>query len=79
MEKSYKFIENKISERVHGDNDEYMKTNIKICGANVNTNFQGKGMPKEKAPCRCLAIIMLDSIIKVKKVLSSNTFGRMQI
>ena len=28
--------------------------------------FRGK-MPKEKGPCKCLSIIMLESIIKAKK------------
>ena len=28
------------------------------------TNFQGKKMPKEKAACKCLLIIMLHSVIK---------------
>ena len=31
------------------------------------TNFHNKKMPKEKAPCKCLSIIMLDSVIKAKK------------
>ena len=31
------------------------------------TNFQSKKMPKEKAPCKCLSIIMLDSVIKANK------------
>ena len=31
------------------------------------TNFQGKKMPKEKAPCKCLSIIMPDSVIKANK------------
>ena len=31
------------------------------------TNFQSKKMPKEKAPCKCLSTIMLDSVIKAKK------------
>ena len=31
------------------------------------TNFRNKKMPKEKAPCRCLSIIMLDSVIKANK------------
>ena len=31
------------------------------------TNFQSKKMPKEKVPCKCLSIIMLDSVIKAKK------------
>ena len=26
-----------------------------------------KKMPKEKAPCNCLSIIMLDSVVEVKK------------
>ena len=29
--------------------------------------FQDKKMPKQKAPCNCLPIIMLDSVIKAKK------------
>ena len=33
----------------------------------MNTNFQEKKMPKVKAPCNCLSIIMLDSVIKAKK------------
>ena len=36
-------------------------------GGSMFTNFQGKKMPKEKAPCKCLSIIMLDSVIKAKK------------
>ena len=55
------------SKPVYGDDDKYIKTKIKIYGASVNTNFQDKKMPKEKAPCNCLSIIMLDSVIKVKK------------
>ena len=31
------------------------------------TNFQDKKMPKEKAPCKCLSIIMLISVIKAKE------------
>ena len=30
-------------------------------------NFHNKKMPKEKAPCKCLSIIMLDSVIKANK------------
>ena len=33
----------------------------------MNTNFQSKKMPKEKAPCKCLSIIMLDSVIRANK------------
>ena len=31
------------------------------------TNFHNKKMPKEKAPCKCLPIIMLDSVFKANK------------
>ena len=55
------------SEPIYGDNDKYIKTKIKIYGGSVNTNFQGKKMPKEKAPCKSLSIIMLDSVVKAKK------------
>ena len=31
------------------------------------TNFHNKKMPKEKAPFKCLSIIMLDSVVKANK------------
>ena len=37
------------SEPVYGDNDKNMKTKIKIYDGNINTNFQGKKVPKENA------------------------------
>ena len=55
------------SKPVYGDNDKYIKTKIKIYAGSMITNFQSKKMPKEKAPCKCLSIIMLDSVIKPKK------------
>ena len=32
------------------------------------TNFQRRKMPNEKAPCKRLSIIMLDSIIKAMQI-----------
>ena len=55
------------SEPVYGDNDKYIKTKIKIYAGSVIKNFQYKKMPKEKVPCKCLSIIMLDSVIEAKK------------
>ena len=55
------------SESVYGDIDKHIKTKIKIYAGSMITNFQSKKMPKEKAPCKCLSIIMLDSVIKAKK------------
>ena len=67
------------SKTVYGEDDKYIKTKIKTYGGRVITNFPRKKMPKEKAPCKCLSIIMLDCYQSKEKVLSSNTFGRMQI
>ena len=44
-----------------------MKTKIKIYADNMVTNFHNKKISKEKAPCKCLSIIMLDSVIKANK------------
>ena len=55
------------SKPVYGDDDKYIKTKIKIYADNMITNFHDKKMPKEKAPCKCLSIIMIDSVIKANK------------
>ena len=33
----------------------------------IITNFHNKKMPKEKVPCKCLSIIVIDSVIKANK------------
>ena len=64
------------NEPVYGDNDKYIKTKIKMCEDGVNTDFQGKKVPKENASYKCLSLIMLDSVIRAnKKILCTNTFG----
>ena len=55
------------SKPLYGDDDKYINTKIKIYAKNVVTNFHNKKMPKEKAPCKCLSIIMIDSVIKANK------------
>ena len=55
------------SKPVYGENDKYIKTNIKIYDGRVNKNFQGKKMPREKTPYKSLSIIMLDCVIRAKK------------
>ena len=52
---------------VYGDDDKYIKTKIKMYTVNIITNFHNKNIPKEKAPCKCLSIIMLDSVIDVNE------------
>ena len=47
--------------------NKYIKTKLKIYAGSIITNFHNKKMPTEKAPCECLSIIRLDSVIKVNK------------
>ena len=68
------------SNGVYADDDKYIKTKIKIYAGNVITNFHDKKMHKEKAPCSCLSIRILDSVIKAKKkYYPQNNFRRMQL
>ena len=55
------------------DEDKYIKTKIKLYAGRIITNFHNKKMPKEKAPCKCLSI-MLDSAIKANKKYYPQTF-----
>ena len=55
------------SEPVYGDNDKYIKRKIKMHEDRLNTNFQGKKMPKENPSYKCLSLIMLDSVIIANK------------
>ena len=55
----------------YGDDDKYMKTKIKTYKDSIITNFCNKNgskkIPEEKAPCKCLSIIILDSIVYAYK------------
>ena len=55
------------SEPVYGDNDKYIKTKAKMYEGRVNTNFQGKKVPKENSSYKCISLITLDSVIRVNK------------
>ena len=55
---------NHMAQRMHLNT---LKTKMKIYADNMITNFHNKRMSKEKAPCKCLSIIMLDFVIKANK------------
>ena len=57
------------SKPVYGDDDKYIKAKIKIYANNMIINFHDKKMPKEKAPCKCLSIIMLDLLKQIKSII----------
>ena len=63
------------SKATYGDDDDkYIKTKIKTYADIIITNFHNKKMPKEKVPCKCLSIIMLDSVIESDEKYYPQTF-----
>ena len=62
------------SKPVYGEDVKYIKTKIKMYAGSLITNFHNKKMPKEKAPCKCLSIIMINSVIKANKKYYPQTF-----
>ena len=50
------------SELVYRNNDKYIKTKIKSCGDKVNTDFQGKKVPKENVSYKCFSLIVFESV-----------------
>ena len=62
------------SKVVYGDDDKYVKTKIKADAGSMITNFHNKKMSKEKASCKCLSIIMIDSDVNANKKYYSQTF-----
>ena len=55
------------SKPVYCEDVKYIKTKIKTYAGNIITNFHNTKMPKEKAPCKFLSIIMIDSVIRANK------------
>ena len=55
------------SKPVYDDDVKYINTKIKIYAGSIITNFHNKKIPEEKAPCKCLSIIMIDSVITANK------------
>ena len=55
------------SKPTYGDDDKYIKTKIKTYEDCITTNFYNKKgskkIPTENVPCKCLSIIILDSVL----------------
>ena len=62
------------SKPFYGDDDNYIKTKIKTYADSLITNFHNKKMPKEKVPCKCLSIMILDSVIESDEKYYPQTF-----
>ena len=70
MEKIERLISiNFDSKPTYGDDDKYIKTKIKTYEGSITTNFYNekgsKKIPEEKISCKCLSIIILDSVLYV--------------
>ena len=67
MEKNGKLMKIDFNTKTtYGDDDKYIKTNIKTYKYSITTNFYNKNgskkIPEENVPHKCLSIIILDSI-----------------
>ena len=62
------------SKPTYGYDDKYIKTKIKTYANSIITNFYNKKMQKEKVPCKCLPIIMLDSVLYAYDKYNTQTF-----
>ena len=62
------------SKPTYGYDDKYIKTKIKTYADIIITNFHNKKMPKEKVPCKCLSLIMLDAVIESDEKYYLQTF-----
>ena len=54
------------------DDDKYIKTKIKTYSDIILR--RNKKIPKEKVPCKCLSVIMLDSVIESDEKYYPQTF-----
>ena len=67
------------SKPVHGENDKYIPTKIKYMLIVCIKPLKVKKMPKEKVSFKYLSIIILYSVVKVKKKKKENAFEGLQI
>ena len=58
----------------YGYDYKYIKRQTKTYSDSIITNFHNKKMPREKVPCKCLSIIMLDSAIETNEKYYPQTF-----
>ena len=62
------------SKPTYGYGNKYIKTKIKTHADSIITSFHNKKMPKEKVPCKCISMIMLDFVIEADKKYYLQTF-----
>ena len=62
------------SKNTYGNEHKYIKTKIKTYADIITTNFHNEKIQNEKVPCKCLSIIMLDSVTESDEKYYPQTF-----
>ena len=52
---------------VYGDYEKYIETKIRMYEDRIITNFQGKKNPKESSSYNCIALDLIDCVIRMNK------------
>ena len=55
------------SEPTYGDNDKNILAKIKQYKEKIKRDFQSKKTPNKNESCKCLSLIMLESVIQMNK------------
>ena len=58
-------------------NDKYWRTKTKSYDSEINITFHNNRMSKEGSHCICLSAILIDSVFKSYKLLSTGVFRTM--
>ena len=60
--------------------EKYINAKVREFNGVIKTNFLGDEIPKENVHCTCIACVIIDSVMKIKKKeLSTTLFRRMEI
>ena len=63
-------IKNSLNSKFYSQSiydDKYIKTKVKTFSSMINTLFSGNEIPKARNHCICIAIICIDSVLRVDK------------
>ena len=64
---------------MHVYDEKYIEANVRNFNDVVKTNFLSDEIPKEGVHYACIACITVDSVMRMKKELSTSLFRRMQV
>ena len=59
--------------------ETYIKAKVREFDGKIKTNILGDGVPKENMHYTCIACIIIDSVMKMDKKISTGLFRRVKI